>query len=185
MIATENREWGFFGTARRQGGENFAQKAWEVAFEHIDILMGWGESMTRDFLDSRCGRHYADKMAESGNWREAITRYCHAESECRAFFKEVDPLGYKSWSQTHGRTLTERTMRCAKINTDDILSTVRNLTGMDYNKLQIECAIKAASPLAMALALILADMPEDVRNMYTATEDDLNSREESSSSPEP
>lgn len=168
MLKSNNKEWGFFGTARQQGGEDFAQRAWAVAFEHVNSWMGWGETMTRDFLDSRSGRYYADTMAGSQNWRDALTQYCHLESECRIFFKEVDLLGYQLWCSANGRNSTERALKGVKISTGDILNTVRNLTGLDYSKAQIESAIKVAGPLAMTLAFILADIPEEIRDMYTA-----------------
>lgn len=132
--------------------------------------MGWSDEITRDFLDSRSGRHYADTMAGSRNWRDTLTQYVHLESECRAFFKEVSPVAYGTWCAANGKNPTERVMMHTKIPTEDILNTVRNLTGLDYNKAQVESAIKVAGPLVLALTLILADIPEEIRYMYTAND---------------
>lgn len=63
MLTTKNREWGFFGTARQQCGEAFAERAWRVAFEHVQNWMGWNDEMTRDFLDSKCGRFAEGEVA--------------------------------------------------------------------------------------------------------------------------
>ncbi len=167
MLKTENEEWGFYGTAQQQGGETFAKNAWKVAFKHVNSVMGWGEIMTRNFLDSRCGRHYADTMTGGANWQDTLTQYRHLESECRDFFKEANPLGYRVWAEEYGQTITQKTMQQSNISTDDLLAAVRTLTGLDYNRAQIDAAIKAAGPLAQALALILADIPEDIRCMYT------------------
>ncbi len=170
MLTTNNEEWGFFGTARQQNGVTFAKQAWKVAFNHVQEWMGWSDEMTRDFLDSRSGRHYADTMAGSRNWRDTLTQYVHLESECRAFFREVNPAAYGGWCAANGKNPTERAMLQTKISTEDILNTVRNLTGLDYSKSQVESAIKVAGPLALALTLILADIPEEIRGMYTAAD---------------
>lgn len=171
MLTTNNEDWGFFGTARQQNGEAFAKQAWEAAFNHVQEWMGWSDEITRDFLDSRRGRHYADTMAGSRNWRDILTQYVHLESECRTFFKEVHPAAYGVWCAVNGKTPTERAMLRTKISTEDILNTVRNLTGLDYSKAQVESAIKMAGPLALALTLILADFPEEIRYIYTAADE--------------
>lgn len=168
MLTTSNQNFGFFGTALQQGGKAFAKLAWVTAFNHVQERMEWGDELTRDFLDSRCGRHYADTMTGSLDWRGSLIQYVHLESECRAFFKDVSPAAYNAWCSANGNSPTERSMIHTKISFEDIFNTVRNLTELNYSKPQVESAINAAAPLAHALALILANIPEEIREMYTA-----------------
>lgn len=170
MLTTNNREWGFWGTACRQGGEEFAEEAWKVAFQHVDGWMRWGEERTRDFLDSRRGRHYADTMAGQP-WRTAITRAWDLESTCRAYFKEVDPQGYKRWCRFNGNSPTERILVSSGVDRQAIQKAVNNLTGLDYSSGQIEECIRRAGPLA----LLLAGIPEEIRDEFIAVEPEQNS----------
>ncbi|MEG6503968.1 MULTISPECIES: hypothetical protein [unclassified Desulfovibrio] len=166
MLTTKNREWGFFGTARQQCGEAFAERAWRVAFEHVQNWMGWNDEMTRDFLDSKCGRFYADEMCGKKNWQRALTHYSHLEHDCRRFFEAERPLAYKTWCAINGKSQTERTLRHTGISKADIHKAVSTLLGLDYTASQIEDMVRKAGPLAQALAMILADIPEEIRDMY-------------------
>lgn len=165
MLTTNNREWGFFGTARQDNDEAFAEEAWKAAFEHVNAWMGWGEELTRDFLDSRMGRHYADDMHGRKDWREALTRAWDLEHNCRAFYKEVDPQGYRRWCLRNGQTPTERVLRHTGITKKDIHRTVSGILGLDYQESQTEEWIRRAGPLARAFAMILADIPEEIWEM--------------------
>lgn len=166
MLTTQNRDYGFWGTARLQGGADFAEEAWKVAFEHVNTWMGWGEELTREFLDSRYGRHYADDMA-GRDWREALTKAWDLEPNCRAFHKETDPQGYRRWCLANGQTPTERVLRHTGISQREIHQTITGLLGLDYMESQTREWIRRAGPLAQAFAMILADIPEEIREMYT------------------
>ena len=55
--ATQNEDWGFFGTLN----EN-AQVAWPIAMTAISDATGQPFESVRLFLDSRYGRHFADDV---------------------------------------------------------------------------------------------------------------------------
>ena len=55
--ATQNEDWGFFGTLN----EN-AQVAWPIAMTAISDATGQHVESVRHFLDSRYGRHFADDV---------------------------------------------------------------------------------------------------------------------------
>lgn len=166
MLHTENKDWGFYGTACRQCGEEFAQSAWKAAFEHITNVMGWDEEMTLLFLDSPRGRHYADDLEGQEHRLDRLTRYACLEEECRAFFKEINPAGYRVWCKVHGCNPTEKVPDDNGVVSGALAAAVRNLTGLDYSASRIEHAIHTAGPLAQALALLLAKIPEEMRSPY-------------------
>lgn len=56
-LPTENESWGFYGT---MGGR--AYEAWPIAMRIISEETGHSQERTRDLLDSRLGRHFADAV---------------------------------------------------------------------------------------------------------------------------
>lgn len=61
MLATNNTEWGFFGTTRSYADP----AAWPIAMKAIAKATGCQDAAVRDFLDSRHGRHFADDVANA------------------------------------------------------------------------------------------------------------------------
>jgi hypothetical protein len=59
-LATNNTEWGFWGTINRRAEP---EKAWPLAGQAIAAATGCTDIAVRDFLDSRHGRHFADDVA--------------------------------------------------------------------------------------------------------------------------
>jgi hypothetical protein len=55
--ATQNEEWGFWGTMNRH-----ATAAWPIALPAIAEATGTSTEAVRAFLDSRHGRHFADDV---------------------------------------------------------------------------------------------------------------------------
>ena len=58
--ATQNPDWGFFGTIRHDADPD---AAWNIALTAIADATGCAVTAVRDFLDSRHGRHFADDVA--------------------------------------------------------------------------------------------------------------------------
>lgn len=58
--ATQNPEWGFFGTITHHAEP---QAAWALALPAIVAATGCSVDEVRAFLDSRHGRHFADEVA--------------------------------------------------------------------------------------------------------------------------
>jgi hypothetical protein len=88
MIATQNREWGFWGTFSRNWTalEHETRAAWNAAVKAITAA-GYTDAEARDVLDGTLGRHMADQLrsrkpkkvaadlaALVGKWAESITR---------------------------------------------------------------------------------------------------------------
>jgi hypothetical protein len=63
-IRSENKEWGFYGTSKRNFGlsDEDTQTLFEVAAKLNAINDDKTISDTIEFLDSRQGRHYADSL---------------------------------------------------------------------------------------------------------------------------
>ena len=166
MLPTQNEDWGFYGTAKLEGGEAFAKEAWMRAFEHVNAWMNWGDEMTRDFLDSREGRKYADIMHGKVDWMKALTHDCNLEFMCRSFWEETDLRGYRRWCSTNGTNPTERTLVYGGFNKVELRTVVNNLLGLDYSQAMINDALTKAGPIAQALIIILKDIPEEILEMY-------------------
>ena len=65
IIRTENEGWGFYGTWILAEPGIDVERAWDTA---VTIILENNEERTpeyaRDFLDSRMGRHFADRVHE-------------------------------------------------------------------------------------------------------------------------
>lgn len=64
ILTSNNETWGFWGTSVDNGLD--AREAWEIAFNHYSEVYGLTAEQTRDFLDSRMGRHIADQLVGTG-----------------------------------------------------------------------------------------------------------------------
>jgi len=66
ILGPQNLDGGFFGTTRRNTGcsDEEARDAWDDV--SVDVLLDFGltSEETRDFLDSKSGRHIADAMTD-------------------------------------------------------------------------------------------------------------------------
>jgi hypothetical protein len=62
VLATENEDWGFFGTMNCRD-DVVARDAWAIAFESIHAAAAIDPDAIRLFLDSRHGRHYGDSVS--------------------------------------------------------------------------------------------------------------------------
>ncbi len=60
-LPTNNEAWGFFGTV---GHHADPAEAWPIAMAAVGEATGSPDFAVRDFLDSRHGRHFADKVAD-------------------------------------------------------------------------------------------------------------------------
>ena len=100
MLTTRNEGAGFYGTAWVAGnGSAFAEKAWKIAFENVvrathemGDARNWPDTKVRDFLDSCCGRHYADHLRGEEVWMENdLNRPTYLQGACRKFSKTYKP----------------------------------------------------------------------------------------------
>ena len=137
-----------------------------AAFEHIDNWMGWEEERTRDFLDSRYGRYYAERMAGYDDWKRRLTHDNRLERNCRDFFKESDTQGYIAWCRFNNTNPTDRALDAVNLSRSDIQAALVNTLGLDYTPAEVREMILRAGPLARALATLLDDLPEEIRKSY-------------------
>ncbi len=99
-LMTNNEGAGFYGTAYLAGGnEAYAEKAWEIAFEQVITAVyaiseaaRWPDTQIRDFLDSTCGRHYADHLTGAPERLQSeLNQPKYLADACRRFSKTYDP----------------------------------------------------------------------------------------------
>lgn len=102
-LETQNRCWGFFGTIERAGHEPGA--VWRLASTLIARSTGvddpntYGPEGVRDWLDSRDGRHFADRVI--GNLTFAPTGCISLE---RATMAAIET--YQCWKTDRAMTRT-------------------------------------------------------------------------------
>jgi hypothetical protein len=61
ILATANKEWGFWGTAERNGYD--AELTWKAASKFLIAAFDLTAEQARDVLDARFGRHLADDLS--------------------------------------------------------------------------------------------------------------------------
>ena len=61
ILATANKEWGFWGTAERNGYDTAL--TWNAASKFLIAAFDLTAEQARDVLDARFGRHLADDMS--------------------------------------------------------------------------------------------------------------------------
>ena len=61
ILPTENKEWGFWGTAERNGYDTAL--AWNAASQFLRSAFDLTAEQARDVLDARFGRHLADDLS--------------------------------------------------------------------------------------------------------------------------
>ena len=61
ILATNNTEWGFWGTAGRNGYDQ--QMTWEAVSDALATAFDLTLEQVRDLLDARFGRHLADDLS--------------------------------------------------------------------------------------------------------------------------
>lgn len=60
VLASQNEDWGFFGSIRHHHEDQ--SEAWAAAFAAVAEATGCSAGAVREFLDSRDGRHFADEV---------------------------------------------------------------------------------------------------------------------------
>lgn len=78
ILQTNNNLWGFYGNASGLFGTEKAEQMWKEAFLLIKEIGRFTPEQTRDFLDSRYGRHLVDcfyKDFEQGNFTETFKKW--------------------------------------------------------------------------------------------------------------
>ena len=63
-LPTQNKGWGFWGTASNYTGKDNMAEIWEATFKIIQDKAGFTPQETLGLMDSRWGRHTADEFAE-------------------------------------------------------------------------------------------------------------------------
>lgn len=64
ILKTQNKKWGFWGTAKGYAGPKNMDELWNAAFTIIQKTAGFTPKETLCLMDSRWGRHTADEFAE-------------------------------------------------------------------------------------------------------------------------
>jgi hypothetical protein len=92
ILPTKNTEWGFSGTAGRNGYDQ--QMTWEAACDALVTVFDLTPEQVRVLLDARFGRHLADDFGLIAGWpvREAIEKHIMrrlADSGWRKWFERA------------------------------------------------------------------------------------------------
>jgi hypothetical protein len=89
ILPTKNTEWGFWGTAGRNGYDQ--QMSWEAACDALVTAFDLTPEQVRVLLDARFGRHLADDLSfilGGPASREAIEQH---------MMKRLADRGWRKW----------------------------------------------------------------------------------------
>lgn len=80
-LPTQNKGWGFWGTASNYTGKDNMAEIWDAAFRIVQTKAGFTPQETLGLMDSRWGRHTADEFAEELS--------CDLETFIKAFKRKM------------------------------------------------------------------------------------------------
>jgi hypothetical protein len=151
ILATANKEWGFWGTAERNGYD--AELTWKAASKFLIAAFNLNAEQARDVLDARFGRHLADDLSFI---KGALT----AETIATHFKLRIADAGWRTTFENAIRDVTGKTFpRAAAPTKAELLSLIakkhlrietletRNADGLDFHDVAVWCikdALEAA-----------------------------------------
>ena len=143
ILATANKEWGFWGTAERNGYD--AELTWNAASKFFITTFDLNAEQARDVLDARFGRHLADDLSfiKGTLTEKTITAHLKlriADAGWRENFESAI-------TEVTGKTLTRKTQmtkdeRCTLIAQRHLnIETLetRKSDGLDFHDVAVWC----------------------------------------------
>lgn len=147
ILPTQNKEWGFWGTAKSNlKSKKEMPELWNEISELLQKNAALTPEQTRELLDSRWGRHFADRYCEElrtniqtfmGTINRVVTRERIVE-DYRYYvdeeaFKEIKPSVYKDFSEKLTKLckeykITLRVIGGVCLHTDDEIKLLRGYT---------------------------------------------------------
>ena len=120
ILPTQNKKWGFWGTASNLIGKDKVQEAWDTAFELIQKTAGFTPQETLALLDSRWGRHTVNEMAEEisvdkETFSKAFNRKMTKDRLYRDFNYYIDPNAYKPKTSYRNENFCKELKRISKL----------------------------------------------------------------------
>lgn len=151
ILATTNKEWGFWGTAERNGYDTAL--TWNAASKFLIAAFDLTAEQARDVLDARFGRHLADDLSfiKGTLTEKAITAHLKLRTADAGWRKSFET----SISEVTGKTFP----RAAKPTKAELISLIaekhlrietletRNADGLDFHDVavwSIKDALEAA-----------------------------------------
>ncbi len=110
ILKTKNEEYGFFGTTLINYSEKQTEKRWNDVFETLLELSGVEPEKIRELLDSRTGRHFADKCEGEKDVKQ-IAKECYFEWLDKVLFEDETtrkPLETEKCSMLFGTKVYNR-----------------------------------------------------------------------------
>ena len=167
MLPPQAKGWGLYGYTSHRKGDDFAEEAWKIAFDHVTTLMKWGDGKTRDFLESvdgwRLGYAVLDALDANEDWVKAITHAPDLEQNCITHFQEFFPQEYKVWSQ---KNPSQRAITYSEVSTEDLNKAVNYLLATHYSQEGIDKLLEEAGPIGEAFILLIRSLPPEIQNEY-------------------
>ena len=141
ILATANKEWGFWGTAERNGYD--VALAWNAASQFLMSAFDLTAEQARDVLDARFGRHLADDLSFIKGTLTAETIAAHLKLR-------IADAGWRKNFETAIRDVTGKTFpRTAAPTKAKLLSLIaekhlrietletRNADGLDFHDVAV------------------------------------------------
>jgi hypothetical protein len=141
ILPTENKEWGFWGTAERNGYDTAL--AWNTASQFLMGAFDLTTEQARDVLDARFGRHLADDLSFIKGALTAETIAAHlklriADAGWRTTFENAirDVTG-KTFPRAVAPTKAELLSLIAEKHLSIETLETRNADGLDFHDVAV------------------------------------------------
>ena len=141
ILATENKEWGFWGTAERNGCD--AALTWNAASKFLIATFDLTAEQARDVLDARFGRHLADDLSFIKGTRTAETIAAHLKLRIadagwrRSFETSITEVTGKTFPRAAAPTKAELLSLIAEKHLRIETLETRNADGLDFHDVAV------------------------------------------------
>lgn len=151
ILATANKEWGFWGTAERNGYD--AELTWKAASNFLITAFDLTAEEARDVLDARFGRHLADDLSFIKGTLTEKTITAHLKLRItdagwrKSFETSITEVTGKTFPRTVKPTKAELISLIAEKHLRIETLETRNADGLDFHDLavwSIKDALEAA-----------------------------------------
>lgn len=141
ILPTENKEWGFWGTAERNGYDTAL--AWNAASQFLIGAFDLTAEQARDVLDARFGRHLADDLSFIKGTLTAETIAAHLKLRItdagwrKSFETAITEVTGKAFPRAAAPTKAELLSLIAEKHLRIETLETRNADGLDFHDVAV------------------------------------------------
>lgn len=143
ILPTENKEWGFWGTAERNLYD--AELTWKAASKFLIAAFDLNAEQARDVLDARFGRHLADDLSFIKGTLTEKTITAHLKLRiadtgwCKSFENAINEVTGKIFPRKAPPTKDEIFTLIAQCHLNIETLETRKSDGLDFHDVAVWC----------------------------------------------